>query len=398
MFLWTPKQHVLIWSFCRGLTCLRVSVAQSQAISFELSTTQTAAAWPSCSCISSEGSRRTPARSKSSVFVGSYTLATCLDKGCMHTRSGGGACVRVFLHNVPTGLPQSGFWRIFVDGHLPNYKITDAQLCLRNKNLHYFCECLRTCEICEISGQLPTQLYKEFPRIHTVPDSKAMLRTICQASSGACLEHPRLNPVGRESLTSSSPSCEAKSEQLCTYWNILKRFIAFDAKAPPSGSPKPVHWTPPEQGFKAFPDPRMSHLSSNHASTEPVAPRAVWIRFARGLSAGIVMLQPLHGCRCWHGFQVSKQPASHPHQGCVAAPMREFQPNMDTKPLTSHVSQQQTSTISTLPKPARLGRSHFPVVSSNVRIDKCFRCDAFVLVLISSPLTHESALAVFKCF
>ena len=73
------------------------------------------------------------------------------------------------------------------------------------------------CEICEISGQLPTQLYKEFPRIPNVRHSKkAMLRIICQASIGACLEHPLLNPVGRASLTSSSPSCEAKSEQLCT--------------------------------------------------------------------------------------------------------------------------------------------------------------------------------------
>jgi len=79
--------------------------------------------------------------------------------------------------------------------------------------------------------------------------------------------------------------------------------------------------------------------------------------------------------------------------------MGEFQPNMDTKPyLTSHVSQQQTSTISTLPKPARLGRSHFPVVSSNVRIDECFRSDAFIVILISALLMHESAFAVFKCF
>lgn len=123
VFLWTPKQHVLLWSSCHGLTSLHVSVAQSQAISCKL-TTQTAV-WPSCSCISSEGSRRTPARSECSVFVGSYTLATCLHKGvCMHTpRSGEDACVGVSLHNVPTRLPPSDFWRIFVDGPPVTYRM-----------------------------------------------------------------------------------------------------------------------------------------------------------------------------------------------------------------------------------------------------------------------------------
>ena len=46
------------------------------------------------------------------------------------------------------------------------------KICRRNKNLHCFRACLQAYEDCTISGQQPTQLHTEFPRIHNVGHSK----------------------------------------------------------------------------------------------------------------------------------------------------------------------------------------------------------------------------------